>query len=194
MNNDIFYITKEGILFAKNATVSGTVGGFIVEGNAIRYGKTSYTDHNSGFFLSPDGLHIDSWYFNKNGEVRCYSINASYGIYTSSDEKLKDNIKLISSQKELSEFFDDLNPVTFKYNSEGENAPLHIGFIANEVEENLKKHEIAPETFSPCEEDEDGILSLRYQDFIALNIAETQQLKAEVEELKSLLKEDFNEG
>ena len=70
----------------------------------------------------------------------------------------------------------------FKYN--GINDCLHTGFIAQEVEEAAKAAGLDEKTLAAIVK-RDDIYGLRYAEFIALCVYEIQQLKAEINELKT---------
>jgi hypothetical protein len=94
--------------------------------------------------------------------------------YTSSDYRIKENIKLLDKTYTT----DNLNPVTYINNQLGKQ---DIGFIAHEVQE------IYPFLVSG---DKDGpdIQSLNYNGIIGILVNEIKNIKKEVETLKDEIK------
>ena len=138
--------------------------------------------------------------------------SASNTITVTSDRNAKNTISDLTDNYDL--LFDNLRPVTFKYN-EGTSNRLHTGFIAQDVETALQTAEIPSSEFAAWVSgeksktietvDENGKLQtteeitieqgLRYEEFIALNTAQIQKLKnrvatleSEIAELKELIK------
>lgn len=113
---------------------------------------------------------------------------SSAGTITSDINK-KHEIAALSPQ--YSNFFDNLRPVTYKYN-DGTSDRLHTGFIAQEVQEALNKANINSKDFAGLvifdRDTENELWTLRYSEFIALNTAEIQKLKTRVTELEFKLK------
>lgn len=105
-----------------------------------------------------------------------------------SDVRLKNNIINIPDNYE--QFFDDLRPVSYKYNY-GTSDRMHLGLIAQEVEVSLNNAGIATKDFAGIciGTDADKTYALRYEEFIPLNILEIQKLKKRVTELESKLAE-----
>ena len=130
---------------------------------------------------TPTGNLYGNWYL--NGTT----------IATTSDINKKNTISTLSSQYSI--FFDNLHPVTYKYN-DGTSNRLHTGFIAQEVCDALEIAEIDTQDFAGLvidhDEESNDSWYLRYEEFIALNTSEIQKAKAriatleqEVEELKA---------
>ena len=104
----------------------------------------------------------------------------SGGINTS-DRNLKHDISYDYSNYET--FYDDLKPALFKYN-DGTSNRLHVGFIAQDVEDSLKKNNISSNNFGGLvienyldEDKSTHKYGLRYEEFIALNVDQIQKLK-----------------
>ena len=94
-----------------------------------------------------------------------------------------------------SQIFDDLRPVTFKYN-DGTSDRLHTGFVAQEVRDATLKVGLSTKDFAAYCEWEEGegdnktlTCGLRYGEFIALCVDQIQKLKTRVSELENILKE-----
>lgn len=110
---------------------------------------------------------------------------------SSSDLRLKNSIKDLSSSLCYQNFFDNLKPKSFKYNKEDKN--IHIGFIAQEVNQALKDNNLNVQDFAFSElagrPGEEAYWTLRYEEFIALNTWQIQKLKQRVTELENEIKE-----
>ncbi len=97
-----------------------------------------------------------------------------------SDKRLKKDIKEI--QLEYDKFYDDLKPKEFYYKSNtmyGDKK--HLGFIAQDIEESLKKYNI--DDMALIWEDE-KYYNLDKRELIALNVWQIQMLKKRVKELE----------
>lgn len=108
-------------------------------------------------------------------------------LATTSDARLKSDIKAISSDSRFLSFFDYLTPSSFKY-TEGKSGRTHMGLIAQQVEQAATKagldiNDIAAYVKSEAHRDNlDGYeLALRYDEFVGLIIAKVQDLSAKVE-------------
>ena len=204
LKNNQFYELKTEYFYIELTTVK-----VLLEGGILKYQKEIYDDEKEGLYLSPKGLGIGKgYYLNSNGLLyvnqigkntlpigNIYVQNLFYrdsSAISSSDENLKNSIYPIYSQPLLSKVFDSLQPVSFKYNN-GESGRTHFGLIANEVKNILDENDISTIDFAPyCEwitEEGNYTCGLRYEEFIALNIAETQKLKERVAILEERLKE-----
>lgn len=109
------------------------------------------------------------------------------GIVVTSDISQKNSI--VSLPNSYSSFFDDLQPKIFKYNN-GTSGRFHLGFIAQEVEQGLINNNINVDEFAGlCQNTENKLWSIRYDEFIALNTWQIQKLKKRVAELEQEIKE-----
>lgn len=119
------------------------------------------------------------------------SYRAWAGMYTetdpvvTSDKKQKKNIRY--GMDDLDGFFDDLLPGTYQL-IKGTSGRRHGGFMAQDVLENLKKHNISTADFAgyveDVDENGDPTRGLRYGEFIPLLVDQTQKLKARVARLE----------
>lgn len=141
-----------------------------IMGNIIPKTTNSYTLGNEGYAWSAIYTQTDA--------------------IVTSDKNKKNTINSLDSK--YSTIFDNLRPVTFKYNDNTSDR-LHLGFIAQEVKEAMDIAKIESKDFAGyCEwENKDGSkgYGLRYEEFIPLNVYEIQQLKKRVEELENEVKE-----
>ncbi len=151
--------------------------------NHIQVGNTSYATYMYGSIIYMNG--------------------SSY----SSDRRIKEEISSLSENDKYETFFDNLEPVVFKYqqrtNADGEeigstSGRFHTGFIAQDVLSALESSDLTSQDFagyvdlSLDENDSEDLLCLRYEEFVALNTMMIQKLKSEVNSLKeeiSLLKQ-----
>lgn len=110
------------------------------------------------------------------------------GAQTVSDIKFKYSVEDLDNK--FSRFFDLLRPVSYKLNLDKENK-IHIGFIANEIEEALGIVGIDKDYFGAYQEaiNEEGEVErgLRYEEFIALNTLQIQQLKDKIRHLEAII-------
>jgi hypothetical protein len=129
----------------------------------IGNGVSADTTKNNIFYVGcTNGLHCD-------GDVVAYS---------SSDERLKDNITPLSGclNKVLS-----LDAIEFDWNDNQQTYSGHdIGLIAQQVQE------IAPEIVT---QRKDGFLAMKYEKVIPLLVGATQEQDAQINELEKQLQE-----
>lgn len=149
-----------------------------IKGNLL---PTELTDKVSSYSLGSE----DAWWKSIWGDV-IYQKGSSV---SSSDTNKKNTINDISNA--YSTIFDDLRPVTFKYN-DGTSDRLHTGFLAPEVKDAILKAGLTTKDFAAyCEwkEDDTTTCGLRYSEFIALCVDQIQKLKKRVAELEIKLNE-----
>lgn len=107
------------------------------------------------------------------------------GAAVLSDVNHKNSISGLNEKYDA--FFDELHPVSYKYN-EGTSGRDHVGFIAQDVCNALSNANVQTSEFAGYIESEDAdgnkTCYLRYEEFIALNTAQIQMLKARVKELE----------
>ena len=107
-------------------------------------------------------------------------------INTSDRKKKKD---IVYGLEKYDSLFDSLKPCHFKFRGK-EHDRVHLGMIAQDVEDELGVCEIDTEDFGAFvkgwnESEQDYDYALRYTEFIPLLIWEVQQLKARVKELEA---------
>lgn len=100
------------------------------------------------------------------------------GTINTSDRNMKHDIELMDVNYAKA-FIDELKPSTFEYNGMH---GTHYGFIAQDVEEILKKNNRINDLIEQV--DDDGIHALSYTDFIAPMVKYIQELSNEIESLK----------
>ena len=98
-----------------------------------------------------------------------------------SDSRLKQNIKNINNSYES--FFDALNPVVFNYKQNPNKET--IGFVAQEVLNNLDKNKNNIDSNSIVDKYNNKYYTLNYLEFIPLNTWQIQKLKSRVLELEN---------
>jgi trimeric autotransporter adhesin len=118
-----------------------------------------------------------------NNQVRVGASNITYaGIQVpwncSSDRRWKENIEPLSLGMN---FVKALRPVTY-HRKNNPNADLEMGLIAQEVEETLNKMGI--KDVGLLHKDDNGYLSIRYNDLIAVLVKAIQEQQAEIEVLE----------
>jgi hypothetical protein len=124
-------------------------------------------------------LRIGGWSAAANRWVLDMSGNmtAAGNVTAYSDIRLKENIEVIPNALEKVQ---KIRGVTFTRNDQEDKEKLHTGVIAQEVEA------VLPEVIS---EDNLGIKNVAYGNMVGLLIEAIKELKAEVDDLKSQLKE-----
>ena len=97
-------------------------------------------------------------------------------IYNPSDEKLKENIEIISSDK-IEKLF-EINPIIFSYKKD-KKKKVHFGVLAQDVEK------MFPELVTNIE---NNYKAVNYQELIPLMLAKMKKMQNEIDELKKLSK------
>jgi len=155
-NNTIQNSTRCTIINGASNTINGRTNTHIIGDNV-----SSTVDH--AFYVGcTNGLYCD-------GDVIAYS---------SSDERLKDNITPLSGclNKVLS-----LDAIEFDWNDNQQTYSGHdIGLIAQQVQE------IAPEIVT---QRKDGFLAMKYEKVIPLLVGATQEQDAQINELEKQIQE-----
>ena len=112
------------------------------------------------------------------------------GTCNGSSIKIKNSIKLIEADNRYTTLFNNLKPVTFKYNN-GTSNRTHMGFIAQEVYDALIDAKFTTQDIAAYVAKDNGngeVIGLRYSEFIALNTNEIQKLKKRVSEQEKVIK------
>ena len=167
-------------------STSGNFGFTVTDGSGFKH--TVATSGEVGFFAQTTNPSTSIPLFRGNGYIGSadtvvFEVLSSgvltvkgdivaYGV--PSDKKLKENIKPIENSLDT---VLNLKGVTFDWKkSDGIlDIKKDIGFIAQEVQE------VIPEL---VRENEDGLLSMRYQGITPILVEAIKELKAEIEELK----------
>lgn len=182
---------KSGSIDASIITLSGNYGGFCQgrgsDGVQTTYGAMMYGSGSPYFIVTNMGCRMQGT--GANFYV-CNGIHASSEISVGSDLRIKNSINY--NLDKYDKLFLSLKPARFKYN-DGSSGRLHIGFIAQEVEQamldaGLTDRELGALIKDPVKEVmEDGITDfrygLRYGEFVALNTHMIQKLYRMVSEL-----------
>lgn len=103
------------------------------------------------------------------------------GVTALSDLRGKKDIESLGEKYSI--LFDNLTPVRFKYITDDRDS-FHTGFIAQEVESAVKISGLTEQDFAALSKGNEQY-GLNYTEFIALCVYEIQQLKAEINELKT---------
>ena len=147
--------------------------------------NTNYISASTGTNLNVTAEGTLSLRGDKGGALNgTWSVDNGTGTW--SDINVKNTISLLSSDYSI--LFDNLCPVTYKYNN-GTSDRLHTGFIAQEVKEALDKANIDSKDFAGLviinPDTEEELWTLRYEEFIALNTNEIQKAKVRISELET---------
>ena len=141
-------------------------------------GYTTYTSNqtlNSSSNVHFEGLMVGQTSGSTANTIRC---SGDVVAFYSSDERLKDNITPIENSLEK---VGQLKGYEFDWNDKQEVYKGHdVGVIAQEVEK------VVPEIVETREHD--GYKAVKYEKLVPLLINAINELKAEIEELKSINK------
>lgn len=116
-----------------------------------------------------------------NANFRWSGIYSTAAVNVSSDERMKRDVSELEIES-LAKFVDDLNVVSYNYNTDDSDAKARIGLIAQDV--CAANPEIA-EFF--VDTDEEGMLNMRPADLVFPLIAAVQKLSQRVAELEAKL-------
>ena len=151
---------------------------------------TSQTKNSNFTTISNSFCPSQNGEFDLGNENRKWKNVYANSIIQTSDRNKKNSIKNLPDT--YSKFFDKLQPVIYKYNSNHSDR-YHTGFIAQDVKMALEKTGLSSTDFAAyCEwlkKDDTTGCGLRYEEFIALNTSEIQRLKKRITELENKLKE-----
>ena len=196
---DVDYINLYGEMEVRKRR-SGSVGGYLgyCEGNSDT-GIGIMEDYDTGQCICTNAgaklaYGADDYYLG----VSYDNVYASQAIATGSDRRIKDEIKYDLDSYE--QVFRALKPCTFLLKNR-RTGRRHVGFIAQEVEEAVlaggkTDMDFAAYTHGPerrknetGEYEEIDRYRLRYEEMIALNTAMIQKLMAEVDTLKTEIRQ-----
>lgn len=182
---------------------SGTISTDRLSTSVITTSNFSAKTLTTGNLTVDNGCYVGSWYIGSGGltsgnvhittnalvygsrQCTWADVTACVQAYTS-DRRLKNSINAMDDK--YSELFDNLNPVIYKFNSDGDSAKTRIGFVAQDVQGAIIKAGLEDMNCVYASEGvEEDYLRLSYTDFIALNTREIQKLKARVAELEAKL-------
>lgn len=194
-----FGVTNDGTIAASNLIVSGgQIGDSSYGETAIwKFGTETFTYQSYGAMIGKPNyqgvtqtvlLPVAAMYYWSDGNTTT-SFDATWAQIISgakgSDRRLKKDIQDINLKYE--KMFDNLLPKQYKY-KEGKRD--HLGFIAQEIEENIKNVGMTALDFAglvkwDLNNDYSGNYALRYEEFIALNTWQIQKLKTRVTDLET---------
>ena len=150
-------------------------GLYTTNGNIWTSNGDVYGDHKGGFY------HGTTLYSSLSAAVKQIGNENNW-----SDRRLKNSIEY-----NVPDIIDDLKPVSYKLNEEGEGAHVHYGFIAQDIktvleESNIDDYSILLETkWYDAEKDittDDLRYALRYNEFIPLLVDKCQRLQTQINE------------
>lgn len=191
-----YYINNSGGARLQLVRLGSTSYGLNSDGTANLGGLTlssNYLKNSSGDIgIANDTVKIGLWSsaFRPHGD---YAGTATLGasscrwgqIYTtkavsvSSDKGIKNSIECLNENEKYKRFFIGLRPSRYRLNDETDGR-YHIGFIAQDVEENLLKVGLAKEDFAGLSVEE-GFYSLCYEEFLPLITAVQQDTISKVD-------------
>lgn len=198
-----FGVNKKGHLVANDASIKGTIQAETVLGSGFNITNSTGGTKGAGLFLGnstasgQSAVGFSKEYLSARYRGDTYEDARWYAVVfvanewdDGSDRRLKNTINTFADKYEV--FFDNLNPVTFKYNN-GKSNRTHSGFIAQEIVGALEQAGLTIQDFAaPCLTryvDEENYWHLRKDEFIALNTWQIQKLKARVSQLEAQLRE-----
>ena len=176
----------ESVLFHNNVRRLETTNKGVTITNechaASFHGDGANLDMSSNDSVKPDRLTVGS-------NVKVLATNTGVDVtgkvsatgdivaFSSSDERLKDNLKLISDPLEK---ISKINGYEFDWNDKQDTYTGHdVGVVAQEIEQ------VLPEVVT---ERDDGYKAVKYEKLVPLLIESIKELSAKVEELESKLK------
>ena len=190
-NYQIGYMTMTGATSSAYAVELGSAGALrlVAEngsvyiqsgyGAAVQIGSTVTVKNN----LHPSA--DDTYSLGVSG-FRWTDIYSANATIQTSDREYKTDIS--GELGEYDEFYMGLRPVSYKFKN---GVRTHIGFISNEVEENLERNSLESNDFAGFiktpDEEKGYIYGLRYGEFIALNTWQIQKLIRRVEAIEGRL-------
>lgn len=156
----------------KNAHVSAYVNAPYWRSDANSSDYAYFDDGNSRLCIHFDG--DEDFRFSDGGALLCNNNITAYSSTIASDERLKENIEVVSGLDSL----EQLDGVTFNWKRDGKSG---VGVIAQQVQKVLPE---AVGTTKDLQTDEEHLV-VDYNGVIAILIESVKELKAEVEELKN---------
>lgn len=205
-----FMVTAQGDVYTGALTVNGqsifnddsTFNQSIVCNNNLTIagdnGASLYVTHREDSPTSPN-IHLYNGniaFYNDNNSVysAIYTNNASanlWGTWTLNSDTIQTSWRgakhdIEALPDEYSILFDNLQPVRYKYN-DGQSDRYHTGFILDEMKNAMDIASVDASEFAAycVANKETGEGGIRYSELIALNVAETQKLKAHATELET---------
>lgn len=191
-----------------NSTLASSIYGNKIFLNSKKEIELKPYDASAGYFVMGNVNDTDGCEFrpasDSYNEIGCssyrfknmYSVN---GVKTTSDKRLKE--KISDDFSKLTEVFSQLRPVSYEY-SDIKDGKMRFGFIAQEVEEALKKVGINPDKVALLQKDaipknsemaknigDTMVYSLNYSEFVALNTKMIQDLTRQVKGIKDEIME-----
>ncbi len=183
-SNIVLQTAQEG----KGLSQNGLSGNVTIGGTGSSPQKLKVI-HDAGGFMLENGGTGDNWEFLVNGQGALALYNsaslgapagvfAQNGTYTPSDRRLKKDINAVPSVLSKLHL---LRPVTYHYNNESSNAPLSMGFIAQDVASAF------PELVgtSPVRNGEGSTLMVNYGGLSVVAIKAIQEQQEQIDRLKN---------
>jgi len=174
------------VVYGSNATAgifltktSGSSNGMVINSATSTTGQVAILNQNNGSTTS-------YWYNDGN----LYLPGGTSGIHATSDERLKKDItyltdKTVAGYKGLDVVL-SLKPVTFRFKTEDESAPLHRGWIAQDFEQHMP--ELVAENPIPGSENITPYKAIADGGLIPVLVAAIQEQQALITDLQAKLK------
>lgn len=172
-----------GFIVGNNIKLLGTH--IALEGKCAFFSISSYEgeSYKTKFLYTRNvdggsGLEDDKFYMWSNLEFK-----GGAQLQTSSDARLKKDIQDIDER--YLKLFDKLSLKTFRYNTETDNTPLHLGLIAQEVQQACEEVGLTQNDFgavSPITAD--TFSNINYIELLTLSIAKIKQLEERIKQLE----------
>lgn len=158
------------------------IGNSCSEASVITITKVNDVTKTVGF--NSDVIPLTSHVYSLGDDKHYWTgIHTQEGVKTSSDLRLKKDIKQLTAQ-DFSAFYDKLQPVSFRFKTDDETAPTRLGFIAQDVETALAETDHADLGIVSKPKSENGYYGLCYEQFIMLNMLQIKQLKKDLAALR----------
>ena len=167
VEGDFFVGKGTSTEFSVNNAIGGCSPGLFFAKGRVNFGEGTVSDAG--------GDTTCNTLINNGAMLSCGTIFGGGDIvaFSSSDERLKDDINKIESSKEI---IDGINGYTFTWKEEAELEGKSLGVIAQEVKE------VLPEI---VHKRDTGMLAVDYIKLIPVLIEEVKRLSKEVEDLKN---------
>ncbi len=170
-SNEVVVTDNGAALQATRADGEGVNGVYALPAHCyVAVGDTVYRFFEGGFLSPTEGATLG----NGDNYWSAAYVTSVYGaLASSSDERKKHHVAPIGMAYER--MFRALVPCAYRYNSEGETGPVHLGFTAQGVRRAMEQAGLGEGDFAGYVENGQE-LYLKYPEFIALNTRMIQGL------------------
>lgn len=178
-------VTAEGNVSAGKNLYAGKklAANYAADTDLMTFGNNAFRSWLSGrqVYVGEDVSGYETY-------LRGGTIYSSKTIQTSSDERSKKDISPIPEKFE--EILDHMTPVMYRYKNEDDDAPVHMGYIAQEFSRSVSETGIKTNLAvlgKRIDDDGEEKLSLAYEELIALLHMKINQLEKEIKTIKEEL-------